>query len=84
MKQFKLILFSTILTIVFLFGAGISFVNAQAALSAPTSPSPGDGDTVVQPVTLRWSSVTFHGGVAGGYVVQVLGGGLGNTEFWST
>jgi hypothetical protein len=49
MKQFKLILFTTILSAVFLLGAGISFVNAEAALSAPTSPSSGDGATVATP-----------------------------------
>ena len=75
MKQFKLILFSTILGAVLLFVGSASFVDA-APTSTPTPSSPGNGSTtVIEPVTLRWSGVTFN--AAGGYILKISGGILG-------
>lgn len=53
-----------------------------AALGAPTSPSPRDGATAEQPMILKWSNVTFPGGLAGGYLVEVEGG-FGSGRVWA-
>jgi hypothetical protein len=84
MGRLNFIVCVSILVAVLLFGARISFGDA-AALPAPTSPSPSDGATAVQqPVTLQWSSITFPGGVAGGYLLKVSGGIFGaEQKIWT-
>jgi len=82
MRKPLFVFFAAILGAVFLFGQGFSFTEA-AALPAPTSPSPGNGATAEQPVELKWSRVTFPGGVAGGYLIEISGGFLGNQKEWA-
>ena len=60
---------------------GVSFADAQ--LVAPSSPSPADGATAEQPVTLQWSRADFPEGVSGGYIVELQGQNIARQPRWA-
>ncbi|TSC98200.1 MAG: hypothetical protein Greene101447_163 [Parcubacteria group bacterium Greene1014_47] len=79
---------SLLLAVILLFVAGGSVLSApRTDIPAPSSPSPQNNGSATIPVTLQWSKVTFPFGLAGGYLLEVVGGGVnrsGVNSIWTS